>query len=252
MAGVFESDRPGTSRCSPLVATIGRAAGGLRRWIVAAPGTHIYLLVLLVTTQTVRALHPALATELLRAASTNLFQMGRNAGRVLFLSAFLLAEGGWWVALVLFSLVYAPLEHRIGTWRWLAVATVGHVGATLVTTVGIWADVHSNAGATQLARSIDVGVSYGVFAAAALLSFVIGARWLRYGLRAVLMVALGIPLVWSHTFTDVGHAAAACLGAATWLPLGPGIRIRRARRAPAWSWSAGADLGAPGPARTAR
>ena len=58
-----------------------RVGHAVRTWVVRAPGTHVYLFALLVTTQTVHSLHPTLATELLRNTSTNLFQMGRNAGR---------------------------------------------------------------------------------------------------------------------------------------------------------------------------
>ena len=66
---------------------------------------------------------------------------------MLFLSAFLLDGGRWITQVGLFSLVYGAVERWAGSWRWLAVVVVGHVGATLVTTVGIWADVRSNRGA---------------------------------------------------------------------------------------------------------
>jgi hypothetical protein len=194
------------------------------RYVRRAPGTHTYLLILLVTTATVRSLHPALASQLLRQVSTNLTQMGRSAGRVLFLSAFLLDSGRWFVEVVLFTVVYVPLERWVGTARWLLVVAAGHVGATLVTTVGIWADVRSNRGGLGLTRTIDVGVSYGFFAAVGFLSFAFQSlRWrVLYGVAVGGF--LGYQLGRHHSFTDAGHAAALSIGAALFLVLGPGLK----------------------------
>jgi hypothetical protein len=202
--------------------------GAVSRYLRAAPGTHIYLLILLVTTATVRSLHPALATQLLRQLSTNLTQMGRSAGRVLVLSAFLLDGGRWLTQAVLFTAVYVPVERWVGTARWLLVVAAGHVGATLVTTVGIWADVRSNRGGLALSRSIDVGTSYGFYAAAGLLMFAFRSVRLRVVYGVGLGSFLGYQMVRSHTFTDVGHVAALLIGASLYLVLGPGIKARAA------------------------
>ena len=212
-----------------------RLSGALRHWVVRAPGTHVYLVVLFVTTTTVRSLHPVLATELLRQASTNLSQMGRSAARVLFLSAFLLDGDRWVAELVIFSAIYVPLERWVGSWRWLAVVVIGHVGATFVTTIGIWADVRSNRGAIELSRSIDVGVSYGVFAGAAFLTFGLAPVWLRWLSRLALVGVLGSAFQRNHSFTNAGHLAALLLGAATYLLLAPGLRTRP-RLLEGWSW----------------
>ena len=141
------------------------------RYLRRAPGTHVYLVVLLVMTGVVNSLHPVIADALLRQLSTNLTEMGRSAGRVLFLSAFLLDGGRWITQAALFTAVFVPLERWIGTWRWLVVVATGHATATLVTTVGIWADVSSHRGGLALTGTIDVGVSYGFFAAVGFLNF---------------------------------------------------------------------------------
>lgn len=203
---------------------LARVATAARRWIVAAPGTHIYLLVLLVTTQTVRSLHPALASQLLRQASTNLTEMGRSSGRVLFLSAFLLDGGHWIAQAIAFSAVYVPLERRAGSLRWLAVVIAGHVGATVVTTVGIWADVRSNRGAAPLTHAIDVGVSYGLISAAAYLALSLRTRVLRRSAFGALATALCYTMIRSHTFTDAGHLAAMVIGAAMFMVFAPPAR----------------------------
>jgi len=197
-------------------------AGYVRR----APGTHVYLLVLLVTTATVRSLDPALATQLLRRLSTNLTQMGQSAGRVLFLSAFLLDGSRWIVVALSFTVVYVPLERWVGTWRWLLIVTAGHVGATLVTTVGIWADVRSNRGGLALSSTIDVGVSYGVAAAVGFLTFAFTRHWIRGVYGAVVATYLGYEIVRFHTFTAAGHTAAGVIGASMYLLLGPAVTHR--------------------------
>jgi hypothetical protein len=205
-------------------------ARAAQRWLSAylhaAPGTHVYLLILLVTTTTVRSLHPALAEQLLRQLSTNLTQMGRSAGRVLVLSAFLLDGGRWLTQVVLFTAVYVPLERWVGTARWFLIVAAGHVGATLVTTVGIWADVRSNRGGLALSRSIDVGTSYGFFAAAGFLVFAFRSVALRVVYGVGLGGFLGYQMARTHTFTDAGHVAAVVIGAALFLLLGPGVRAR--------------------------
>jgi hypothetical protein len=134
---------------------------------------------------------------------------------------------------VLFSAVYVPLERWAGTWRWLGVIVAGHVGATLVTTIGIWTDLRHDPGGGALSRTVDVGVSYGFMAAAALLTFAFPAgRW-RLVWAGGLIVFLGQALIRRHTFTDVGHASAVCIGFASYLVLGPGL-ARRPRLNPRW------------------
>ena len=182
-----------------------------------SPGTLVYLLVLLVTTAVVRSTSPSLSNELLRQVSTNLEQMGRSAGRVLLLSGFLLDSSAALGAVVLFAVIYVPLERWIGSWRWLSIVVVGHVGATLVTTVGIWADVRNHRGTTALVRAIDVGPSYGLMAAVAFLLVGVPRRGLRLALLGLFVAYLAVPFFGSPTFTDTGHAAAACIGAAMWL-----------------------------------
>jgi hypothetical protein len=204
-----------------------------------SPGTFVYLLVLIVTTAVVRSTSPSLSNELLRQVSTNLEQMGRSAGRVLLLSGFLLGNSSVLPAVACLTAIYVPLERWIGSWRWLSIVVVGHVGATLVTTVGIWADVRNHRGTTALVQAIDVGPSYGLMAATAFL--VAGVPW--RGMRASLLVALTaflvVPFLDGPTFTDTGHAAAACIGAVMWLlvpasaqtaPLVSPLQSRPARR----------------------
>jgi hypothetical protein len=199
-----------------------RAGAG---YLAAAPGTHILLLILAVTTLVLRGVDAPTATRILRHQSTNLFQMSRDAPRVLVLSAFLLDNGRLVIEAIQFTVVLAPVERWVGTYRWLATFAAGHIGATLATTVGIWLQVREGAG-TSLIYPIDVGASYGVAAAAGVLAYRLPRRWALAWL-AGMAVYLGLPLLARGTFTDWGHLVAFVIG----LAMGPLVRPdRRDRR----------------------
>ena len=95
-----------------------------------------------------------------------------------------------------------------------------------------------------MADTIDVGVSYGFYAVAAFGTFGLGRRWMRIAARVALAGVLGRALVTRHTFTDMGHVAALCLGAAMYAVLGPGL----SRRPRPWSRSTTAVAAAARPA----
>jgi hypothetical protein len=206
-----------------------RVRDRVRDWIVAAPGTHILLLILVVTTLLLVGLDQVTATRVLRAGSTNLVQMARDGPRVLFLSAFLLGPGNIVIDLLRIEIVFVPLERWLGTWRWLAVVTAGHVGATMATTVGIWWQVRHGIASGALAYPVDVGISYALFAGAGSL-----VSWFRRPASIVVAAGLvglaGAGLVRSGTFTDWGHAAALAIG----LTLGPLLRPTSVRATNAW------------------
>ena len=145
--------------------------------MAAAPGTHILLLILAVTTLVLRSVDAPTATRILRHQSTNLFQMSRDAPRVLVLSAFLLDNGRLLMEAAMFTLVLAPVERWVGTYRWLATFAAGHVGATLATTVGIWLQVREEGAGRSLLYPVDVGVSYGVAAVAGVLVYRLRRPW---------------------------------------------------------------------------
>jgi hypothetical protein len=198
---------------------VGRGWRAVATYLSLAPGTHVLLLVVSVTTLMQRGLDATTDTRVLRESSTNLVLMSRAAPRVLFLSAFLLDHGHLLVELVLFTIVMVPVERWIGTYRWIGVFAAGHVGATLATTIGIWLQVRSGATQRSLVYPLDVGVSYGLVAVAAVLS-----RRLPRPLGAFVTVALGARLgfaiVYGGTFTDWGHLAAFAIG----LALAPLVR----------------------------
>jgi hypothetical protein len=215
----------GTTGTAPAHGRWRRLYRAVADYLAAAPGTHVLLLVLAVTTLVLRSVDAPTATRILRHQSTNLFQMSRDAPRVLVLSAFLLDSGRLLGQALTFTLVLAPVERWVGTYRWLATFAAGHIGATLATTVGIWLQVREGAGAS-LVYPVDVGVSYGVAAVAGVLVYRL-PRLLALGWAAFLTVDIGRAVVGTGTFTDWGHLVAFGIGMA----MGPLVRPdRRDRR----------------------
>jgi hypothetical protein len=90
---------------------------------------------------------------------------------------------------VLFLVVVAPVERRLGSPRMLGAFAAGHVGAR------------------------DVGVSYGFFGVAGLAGYLLAPR-ARVFYFASLLGYVVVAAVLSHTFTDFGHLAAVGIGLA--------------------------------------
>lgn len=181
-------------------------------WVRSAPVTYGYLAVLVVTTWVLASASGRLSNKLLLAQSTNLHQLARDPVRVLISSAFWL-PGTFslvlWAALL--SLVLAPMERRIGSWRLGIVFAIGHVGATLLTAAGLWAALRFDTVEQAVVNARDVGASYGLLAAAAAMTYLLAPR-LRLGYAVLLLAGVVAAAALSHTFTDFGHLLAALLG----------------------------------------
>jgi hypothetical protein len=197
-------------------------------YVRSAPFTYVFLFVLVITTWVYQTSRPSIARSLLLERSTNLHQLGHDPMRVLVASAFWLSTS--WeliVWLVLFSLVLAPVERWIGTTRTAFVFALGHAGATLLTAAGLWLAIHYEVVGSYVEHAIDVGVSYGFFAVAALLAFYLSGR--RRALYLVLVIGyLGVAAGLMRGFTDFGHLAAFAIG----LALAPLVTRGRARPEP--------------------
>jgi hypothetical protein len=199
----------------PGAALVERQWASARPFVVAyvrgSPATFLYLLVLSVTTWVLLGLTDQTVQSVLTEHSTNLEQLRQNPVRVLIRSAFW-ADGYLLLAwLVLFALVLAPAERWLGTVRWLVVFVAGHVGATLVTAAGLWLLIGWGKASPSLEGVVDVGVSYGFAAVAAVFTYRLPApgRWLWAA--GLLMVAVGGSIL-GGTFTDFGHLAAVVIG----------------------------------------
>jgi len=102
-------------------------------YVRRAPGTYLWLAVLLINTMIVdHVLSPHAARALLGSQSTNLHHLREDPIRVLIGSA-LYIDGRWWIPYaVLYTIFHAQAERWLGTLRWLAVTAIAHVGATYI------------------------------------------------------------------------------------------------------------------------
>ena len=203
--------RPLSVRFRPL-------AGMAVAWAVVAgrvrrsPGTFILLTVITITSLVLDLSAEQAARTVLHHVSSNLAHIEQLRFGTLVASAFWLEDSTEIVPwTLLFFLVVAPAEAWLGTGRWLLVFAAGHIGATLATLGGLWLAIDFGIASRHLAHSVDVGVSYGFFAVAAVLVYRLPARWRLWYVAAVLIYP-----VWSTVanrgFTDFGHLAALAIG----------------------------------------
>nr|WP_260611918.1 rhomboid-like protein [Streptomyces sp. WAC04770] len=192
-----------------------RALSAVRRWIVTAPGTYIWLTVLFVTTVLLHRTTPA-------------FEDGTSGGisdgssgapswdpvRPL-LSGVLWIDGGHWLPYaVLFTVFHATAEHWLGTLRWLAVAALTHVLAVLLGEGVLgWAVRYGDA-SQSAGNTLEVGVSYALAGVVAVLTYRVPHPW-RYVYAFAVLVFYGVPLAADgRTVTDLGHVTAVLTGLA--------------------------------------
>lgn len=210
-------------RLEPLRSRLHWLSEAGRAYVRSAPGTYLYLFVLLVTAWVLQTSSPHVAQRLVLERSTNLHHLATDPVRVLVASAFWVSAA-WqvvpWAAL--FTLVLAPAERWLGTLRWSVVFACGHVGATLLTAAGLWAAIRLDAVDQSVSRSADVGVSYGFFAVAAVLVYRL-PRQVRLPYLAALGGYVVVAFVVQGTFTDAGHLLALLIGFACY-PLARGRR----------------------------
>ena len=183
-----------------------------KAFLRSAPGTYTYLFVLIITTWVLQTSSSKIAGELLLERSTNLNQLIRDPMRVLFGSAFWVANTGELLfSLLAFSLVATAVERWIGTARTAAVFFCGHVGATLIVAFWFWASLNFTIVKSPTTSARDVGSSYGLAALAALLTYRARSprRWIYAGSLGVLIVA---SLILDASFTNWGHLFAFTIG----------------------------------------
>ncbi|MEU0939284.1 rhomboid-like protein [Embleya sp. NPDC005971] len=189
-----------------------RALGAVRNWLVSAPGTYLWLLILHVTTAD---LYVRLTADeritFLRHRSTNLHNLDVAPLRVLVASA--VWDQGMHLLkfTVMFTVLCAVAERWIGTRRWLAVVALGHVGATLVSQAIVLAQIHAGTLPQSTRFQLDVGPSYGYMAVAGLLCYRIVGPW-RLPYFAGLALYVVLPLLVHRDFTAIGHLSAVLIG----------------------------------------
>lgn len=188
-----------------------RLGGAVWAYIRSAPGTYIWLAILLVTTVIMHHLSADTLQVLLGNRSTNLHHLREDPVRVLISSAFWIDGSRWVPYAVLYSIFHAQAERWLGTLRWLAVLVTAHVGATYLSEGALyWAIRHGHANADAV-FTLDVGVSYALAGIVAVLAYRIAMPWrIVYALGVAVVYTL--PVLSERSFTSLGHFSAMLIG----------------------------------------
>ena len=185
-------------------------------YVRSSPVTYGYLAILFGTSWMLVGLGDRLGDRLLLEQSTNLDNLGHDPVRVLLSSAFWIpGRSDLVISALLFTLVLAPVERRIGSGRTIGLLAIGHIGATLLTAAGLWIALRFDAVEPSVAHVRDVGTSYGFFAVAAGMTYLL-AGVMRFPYVSALVGYLSIAAAHSGSFGDYGHLAAMALGFAAY------------------------------------
>ncbi len=161
-------------------------------YVRRAPGTFVWLAILFVTTVVMHHLSPQVLHDVLGDRSTNLHHLREDPIRVLVTSAFWIAGGTWIGYFLLFNLFHAPVERWLGTWRWLSVAVIAHVGATYISEGVLYLAIQHHRAPESAVNTLDVGVSYALAGVTAVLAYRIAPPW-RYVYVVGVLLVYGLP-----------------------------------------------------------
>ena len=201
-------------------------------YLRSAPAVVTYTAILLVTSSIYASTSPAVGRILLRDQSTNLRQLSNDPIRVLISSAFWTGGATILHVIVPFILVLAPLERWLGTPRFLIAYWCGHICTTLIVAVGIWVEIKRGDAPDSLSRTIDVGVSYGLYCCCGLFTYRLpmiyrvpwAAFWFAFGIYGIIE---------DGGFTSYGHLITITIGFALY-PLTKAASVRRRTGDPIW------------------
>ncbi|MFC9582756.1 rhomboid-like protein [Streptomyces yangpuensis] len=188
----------------------------LRSWIRSSPGTHIWLLIIAVTSIIVAIAPDQLDRVLLHRNSSNIHQLVQHPVRALISSAFWIANpASLALYALLFEVFHAPVERWLGTLRWFLIVATAHVVATLISQKVLLTAIQDHRAPRSMTHVVDIGVSYGLAASIGVLTYRLPSPW-RWLYLAGAVAFFGIPLATGGTFTDLGHAIALAVGLLSW------------------------------------
>ncbi len=220
------------------VSQVGRYARVAGRYARSAPSTSALIAILLVTTVLVQHVLPH-EQSILRWGSTNIDNLTSDPVRAFVASALILPGEPWLPYAVILALSLGLLERRVGTLRALAVFASAHVLATVLTEGGEWIGLRIGVVPDAVRDQLDVGVSYGMWAAIAATPMLLPRRW---RLPVIMLLSLGVivPIVTDYNMTAAGHVLSFSIGLAWWPVL-----LRRTRRSATAEQAADAAAGQP-------
>jgi hypothetical protein len=194
-------------------ATVDVQVQTIRIWLSRSPVTFIYMACWTITSVIIQGTPEQISGMLDRFNSTNLAGIVTQPLRVLFSSAFLVADYGaaFLVYVVVYTLITSRLEQRIGSARVILVCAGAHVfgSLTILSLEAIAVKMSWVPVGTVFTQ--DVGVSYVMVGSLGAYLLFVGAKWRPWYFAAVGIGILG-PLILSHTVWDLGHFLATTYG----------------------------------------
>jgi hypothetical protein len=184
-----------------------------RVWLARSPVTFVYIATWTITSVIVQGAPESLADSFSRFNSTNILGLATAPFRVLFSSAFIVADNGFaFMAYVLvYVLISCRLEQRIGSARFLVVAICAHMLGSLLTVATEALLIQAGLLAKSTVATIDVGVSYVMVGTCGGYLLFIGRKW-RWWYVAGMFVAIVLPVILIHDIWSLGHLNATIIG----------------------------------------
>jgi hypothetical protein len=201
-----------------------RTARQLHGWAHAHPLALAYCLLLGLLDLAMIALGPRLSNEIIDATSTNLYNLQRHPFAVIVASAFVLPSHAGIVGIPLVGAVLGVAERWLGVAATVVTFFVGPVGATLVVANGLVVALRSGNLARSEVHANDVGMSYGLFCVAGMLTWMLPPRW-RWWWVGGLAAFAGATALFVGVPTGVGHVTATLIGFALSLLVAAGRRL---------------------------
>ncbi|MGW6395349.1 rhomboid-like protein [Streptomyces sp. NPDC055103] len=201
----------------------------MRSWVRSSPGTHVWLLVIALTSLVIALSPDGLETYLLHRNSSNLHQLAHHPLRALLASAFWIENpADLLLYAVLFELFHAPVERWLGTPKWLFTVATAHIAATLISQQVVLDAIRDHDVPRSMAHVVDIGVSYGLAASVGVLTYRLPRPWRWFYLAGAVAFFL-VPLMAGRTYTDLGHAISLAIGLACY-PLTRGKPVAHEQR----------------------
>lgn len=180
----------------------------------SSPGTHVWLLVIAITSLVIALSPDGLESYLLHRNSSNLHQLAHHPVRALLGSAFWIEDpADLLLYAVLFELFHAPVERWLGTPKWLFTVATAHIAATLISQQVVLDAIRDHDVPRSMAHVVDIGVSYGLAASVGILTYRLPRPWRWFYLAGAVSFFL-VPLLTGRTYTDLGHAISLAIGLA--------------------------------------
>lgn len=206
------------------------------RYLRSAPGTFVWLAILLATTIIQHSVAPGELEKILGAESTNIRHLTDDPVHALITSLFWLDGYYWLPYLLLYCIFHVPAERWLGTRRWLSIGLLAHVCATLLSEGVLYWAIQQGQASESLVDVRDIGVSYFLAGIVGVLTYHLAYPW-RWIYLVGMLALFTAPLLIDVTFTGIGHLSSLLLGLACYplvrggqqTPASPGSTLTRLR-----------------------